>query len=190
MTDRRHSDKRARSEASAENADRDADSLSDYSESSDSAAFTPVAQNGISLLSEAVSTQLVHRDTEVLLADHFASTYYDTIMLPDCHADFYVGWTRSIQQIMKDHHALYYAVLSCSASQFHSLTQVPQMHDLALDYYSRSMKKVGQLLDRKSVAMDDVLLNSIIFLYLNGVSVYIIVNEKKDPDVYFAVNSV
>lgn len=122
------------------------------------------------MLSEMTTLQLVHRDTDALLVNHFADRYYDTIVLPDCHADFYVGWTRSIQQIMKEHPALYYAVLACSASQFHSLTQVSQMHDLALDYYSRSMKKVGQLLGRTSVAMDDVLLNSIIFLYLNGVS--------------------
>lgn len=155
---------------------KDTDLLSDYSdysepsEPSDFAASTPVTHDRFPMVSEATSMQLVHRDTELLLVDHFANTYYDTIMLPDCHSDFYVGWTRSIQQIMKEHQALYYAVLACSASQFHSLTQIPQIHDLALDYYSRSMKKVGQLLDRRSVAMDDVLLNSIIFLYLNGVS--------------------
>lgn len=170
MTDRRHREQRLHREASADNVSEDNESLSEISDYSDSTTLTPVPQTGFSMLSEATSLQVVHRDTEVLLVNHFADKYYQTIVLPDCHADFYVGWTNSIQQIMGEHPALYYAVLACSASQFHSLTQVLQMHDLALDYYSRSMKKVGQLLCRTSVAMDDVLLNSIIFLYLNGVS--------------------
>lgn len=170
MTDRRYSSKRSQQASPAASA---ADTVRPLGTVSDPILriikSSPSECMQLSRLSESTSIQAMRYNIEPLLVDHFANTYYSTILLPDCHADFYHGWIADIQRLMKQHKSVYYSVLACSASQIHSLSSVPHMGELALDYYSQSIKEVSRLLDLSSVATHDGPLNSIILLYLHGV---------------------
>lgn len=118
--------------------------------------------------SESVAGQIILRDVEPLVSANFFDKYFDMIVLPNCHPQYYHGWIAEIKQLMTQHPSLYYSVLACSASQVHSLSGTSQMHGLALEYYDRSIKGVLQLLEVESVATHNGLLMSIILLYLHG----------------------
>ncbi|KPI35889.1 uncharacterized protein AB675_10415 [Cyphellophora attinorum] len=122
----------------------------------------------LSLRSESVSSQIMRRDVEPLVSANFFDNYFDMVLLPDCHPQFYHGSLGEIKDLMTKHPSLYFALLACSAAQVHSLSGTSQLHGLALEYYDRGIKHVSELLDVDSVANHDGLLITIILLYLHG----------------------
>jgi hypothetical protein len=115
-----------------------------------------------------MSSQIMRRDVEPLVSANFFDNYFNMIVLPNCHPQFYHGWIGEIKDLMTKHPSLYYSMLACSAAQVHSLSGTSQLHGLALEYYDRGIKYVSQLLDVDSVANHNGLLMSIILLYLHG----------------------
>lgn len=126
------------------------------------------AKDAISMQSARVACRIILRDVEPVVSANFFDKYFNMIVLPNCHPQFYHGWIAEIKQLMTQHPSLYYSVLACSASQVHSLSGTPQMRGLALEYYDRSIKGVLQLVDVESAATHNGLLMTIILLYLHG----------------------
>jgi hypothetical protein len=110
----------------------------------------------------------MRRDVEPLVSANFFDNYFDMVLLPDCHPQFYHGSLGEIKDLMTKHPSLYFALLACSAAQVCSLSGTSQLHGLALEYYDRGIKHVSELLDVDSVANHDGLLITIILLYLHG----------------------
>ena len=105
-----------------------------------------------------------------MVSANFFDKYFDMIILPDCHPQFYHGWLSSLRSLSLQHPSLYYSILACSASQVYVLKQVQPFRQLTLEYYDRSIKGVSQLLSTsgEAVATNNALLMSIILLYIHG----------------------
>jgi hypothetical protein len=126
--------------------------------------YTP----NVSLVSEALSGRIVSRDIEPLVSQNFFDKYLNMILLPDCHQQFYQGWSSEIRQLMSQHHSLYYSILACSAAQVYRLDGIAPLRELTLEYYDRGIKGVSKLLTIPGIVHDNALLTSIIMLYLHG----------------------
>jgi hypothetical protein len=122
----------------------------------------------LSVKSESIASQIMRRDIEPIVSANFFDKYFDMIVLPNCHPQFYHGWISEIKELMTLHPSLYYSMLACSAAQVHSLSGTSQLHGLALEYYGQSMRYVSRLLDSESLVNHNGLLMSIILLYLHG----------------------
>lgn len=122
----------------------------------------------LSVQSESIANQIVRRDIEPLFSANFFDKYFDMIVLPNCHPQFYHGWIDEIKELMAHNPSLYYSMLACSATQVHAYSGTAQLLGLALEYYGQGMRHVSRLLEVDSVANHNGLLMSIILLYLHG----------------------
>lgn len=122
------------------------------------------------LLSESAAHQVMAKGLEFVLCRHFVEKYYDLIVLPDCHPEFYTGWITEIQELMARHKSLQYSVLACAASHVHFIDASVQMQELALTYYSHALRGLSEMLASASqVENHNGLLMSVMLLYLHGV---------------------
>ncbi|KIX10425.1 uncharacterized protein Z518_01507 [Rhinocladiella mackenziei CBS 650.93] len=121
------------------------------------------------LLSESAAHQVLCHDLESVLSRHFVEKYYDLILLPNCHPEFYHGWITEIQHLMIRHKSLQYSVLACAASHLHFIDASSQMQELALTYYSHAIRGLSEILASASqIENHNGLLMSVILLYLHG----------------------
>ncbi|KAF2024532.1 hypothetical protein EK21DRAFT_78511 [Setomelanomma holmii] len=119
---------------------------------------------------EAAHTRLTI-DLEVVISRHFIETYYGYLLLPNCHPDFHDGWIRDIQDLMGGDESLRYAVLANAASHIHNMDTNPGMQNLALKFYSKSIRGLSHTLVQASnpyLTNCNGLLMSIMLLYLHG----------------------
>ncbi|KAI1614225.1 hypothetical protein EDD37DRAFT_594913 [Exophiala viscosa] len=123
----------------------------------------------LSLLSESVAHRALSRDLEPVIARHFVDKYYDLLLLPNCHPDYYWGWISDIQRLMRECKSLQYSVLACAASHLHYIDDSSQMQELALTYYSHALRGLSELLAQPGqLESHNGLLMSVILLYLHG----------------------
>jgi hypothetical protein len=109
---------------------------------------------------------------EVAIAHHFVDHYYPHLISFDCDPTFRLEWLSSIQKSMPQCTSLRYSVLANAASHIFLTGQCPQMQDLAIHYYTRSLRGLGTAISHLDTsnwqfAHNDIL-TSIIFLYLHG----------------------
>jgi hypothetical protein len=77
--------------------------------------------------------------------------------------------SESIQALMQDSTSLQYSVLANAASHVHWIDGKPQMQELALSYYSRSIRGLSDTLAGKGPQDENATLMSVMLLYLHGV---------------------
>lgn len=111
-------------------------------------------------------------DLEVAIARHFVDHFYPHLISLDCDRQFRLEWLRSIQDSMPHCAGLRYSVLANAASHLFLGGQGARMQDLALHYYTRSLRGLGTAISRfhtreGSHCTNDIL-TSMIFLYLHG----------------------
>ncbi|KIV96701.1 hypothetical protein PV10_00530 [Exophiala mesophila] len=124
---------------------------------------------GPCFLAESVSHQILSRDLEMAIARHFSDKYYRLILLPNCNAEFYIGWITQIELLMAHYKSLQYSVLACAASHLHFIDASDQMQELSLTYYSQSIRGLSEILAAKAhLENDNGFLTSVILLYLHG----------------------
>ncbi|KIX98490.1 uncharacterized protein Z520_05791 [Fonsecaea multimorphosa CBS 102226] len=74
-----------------------------------------------------------------------------------------------IKKFMVQYKALQYSLLACSASHLHFVDAAPWMQELALVYYSNSVKGLSEALrEGAQLKNDDAFLTSVILLYIHG----------------------
>lgn len=111
-------------------------------------------------------------DLEVAIARHFVDEYYPRLISLDCDQQFRLEWLRSIQESMPHCAGLRYSVLANAASHLFLAGQSSRMQDLALHYYTRSLRGLSTAISRSDTnewkcGKNDIL-TSMIFLYLHG----------------------
>lgn len=131
--------------------------------------------NAICHLSEAAAHRQLTGDMEGHLSRYFFDKYFALLLLPNCHPDFYNGWISEIRQFMVGEKSLRYSALANAASHLHFVDSSSPMQELALTYYSNSLRGLSKLLAQGCpLENHDGLLMSVIFLYLHGVSISIL----------------
>lgn len=117
------------------------------------------------------TSNLLARDMEVVISQHFIDQSYGLIMLPNSHIGFYHGWLAEIQELIPSCEAMYYSMLACAASHLHLKDSCATMQQLALMYYSKALEKLSRLLAINSnLENHNGLLSSVILLNIHGVS--------------------
>ena len=108
---------------------------------------------------------------EPFLGRHFVQEYFDLLLNPDSNVAFHDDWINDIQRLMQSSKSLKYSVLANAASHMHWIDGTPQMQELALSYYSRSVKDLSTTLASPSLPNNQfyATLMAIILLYLHGV---------------------
>jgi hypothetical protein len=109
---------------------------------------------------------------EIAVARHFVDHFYPHLLSLDCDRHFHQEWLRSIQKSMPHSTGLRYSVLANAASHLFLAGRCPQMQDLALHYYTRSLRGLGTAISQSDTndwecGKNDIL-TSMIFLYLHG----------------------
>lgn len=137
----------------------------------------------ISMESESVAQERLRTDMEPFLSRHFMQQYFDLLLNPDSHNDFYDDWINDIKRLMQNSKSLQYSVLANAASHMHWIDKSPQMQELALGYYSRSIKGLSETLAGTIRTQDqNATLMSVMLLYLHGVSHEARISVKRDFD--------
>lgn len=129
-----------------------------------------VAQRGLTA-EAAVSNAVVGSCLEIVVGRHFIDSYYSTLINPDSHHDFYDDWITDIQNFMEDSTGLRYSVLANAASNLYLSGEPGQMQELALSYYSQSLRGVTWAVVDASDKQEDrrnAVLMSVMLLYLHG----------------------
>ena len=128
---------------------------------------SPVLVTGYDIASRTLGT-----DLEVAIARHFVDHFYPHLISLDCDQQFRIEWLHSIQESMPHCAGLRYSVLANAASHLFLAGESSRMQDLALHYYTRSLRGLSTAISRcdnnewKSGKND--ILTSMIFLYLHG----------------------
>ncbi|CAI4215975.1 unnamed protein product [Parascedosporium putredinis] len=141
--------------------------------------FLPVAGGGmplsvpleLQLINEAGAAHgVISRDLEMVISRHFIERYYGLLLLPNGHPGFYNGWITEIQELMTRHKSLYYSLLANAASHIHFIDTSSTMQELALTYYSHSLKDLSRLLATSAHELQNHngILMSVMLLYLHG----------------------
>jgi hypothetical protein len=127
----------------------------------------------ISIQSVATAHKKLTTDLEVVVSRHFIETYYRFLLLPNCHRAFYDGWIHDIQELMVTDESLRYSVLANAASHIHNMDTNPGMQSLSLQYYSKSITGLNNILVQANnpfLKSCNGFLTSVMLLYLHGVS--------------------
>ncbi|KAH7413827.1 hypothetical protein DE146DRAFT_8670 [Phaeosphaeria sp. MPI-PUGE-AT-0046c] len=125
----------------------------------------------ICIQSENTARERITIDLEVVISRHFIEKYYGFLLLPNCHHAFHDGWIRDIQSLMVTDQSVRYSVLANAASHIHNMDTNPSMQSVALQYYSKSIQGLTDVLNQ---AKDPYLttcngfLMSVMLLYLHG----------------------
>jgi hypothetical protein len=126
----------------------------------------------VCLQSENTARGQLSIDLEVVISRHFIEKYYGFLLLPNCHQDFREGWIRDIQILMVTDEGLRYSVLANAASHIHNADTNPVMQRIALQYYSKSIRGLTDVLSHANdpyLTTSNGFLMSIMLLYLHGV---------------------
>ena len=126
--------------------------------------------------------QRLKNDMEPFLSRHFVKQYFDLLLNPDGHVDFHDDWITDIQRLMQNSKSLRNSVLANAASHMHWMDGLPQMQELALNYYGRSVKGLSDALSGTLIQNENATLMSVMFLYLHGVSQNTRVMAECKPD--------
>lgn len=123
------------------------------------------------LISAPTSFEELAHDIKPIIFDHFNDKYYQLILLPSCHPEYYWETFNEIERLMPDCRGLQHTVLANAASHIYSIGRSGSMKELALVYYSHALRDLHQLLETASeLENDNGLLMSVILLYTLGVS--------------------
>lgn len=130
------------------------------------------ADSPISLAGSELALRTLGTDLEVAIARHFVDDFYPRLISLDCDQQFRLEWLRSIQESMPHCAGLRYSVLANAASHLFLAGESSRMQDLALRYYTRSLRGLGTAISRSDTnewkcGRNDIL-TSMIFLYLHG----------------------
>ena len=137
------------------------------------------------LLTEAGAAHgVISRDLEMVISRHFIERYYGLLLLPNGHPGFYNGWIIEIQELMTRHKSLYYSLLANAASHIHFIDTSSTMQELALTYYSNSLKDLSRLLETAGHELQNHngILMSVMLLYLHGVCFVYSPSQKLPAD--------
>jgi hypothetical protein len=127
----------------------------------------------VCLQPESTAREKLTVDLEVIISRHFIEKYYRFLLLPNCHRAFHDGWIREIQELMVTDESLRYSVLANAAAHIHNMDMNQGMQSVALQYYSKSIRGLTNILDEASnpyLASCNGFLMSVMLLYLHGVS--------------------
>ena len=167
MIDRRFGSRNTKSSPTPVNAS----SQSSPTTTSRSDSASPSAGGSPSIQSEALSQKFLHLELEPVISRHFIDSYYELIINPESHLDFYDDWINDLQAVMSKSKALRYSMLANSAAHLSTVNGSSSMNDLALSYYSHSMSALVEAIDKKPESQDpNAVLMSVMLLYLHGVS--------------------
>lgn len=125
----------------------------------------------VCLQSESTAREQLTVGFEVIISRHFIEKYYCFLLLPNCHRDFRDGWIREIKELMITDESLRYSVLANAASHIHNMDANPGMQSIALQYYSKSIRGLTDILNQASnpyLASSNGFLMSVMLLYLHG----------------------
>jgi hypothetical protein len=127
----------------------------------------PLSTAGFDIVFRTLETGL-----EVAMIRHFVDDFYPHLINLDCDRQFRLEWLRSIQEWMPHCMGLRYSVLANAASNLFLAGQCSRMRDLALHYYTRSLRGLATTISQSETSEwkcggNDVL-TSMIFLYLHG----------------------
>lgn len=128
----------------------------------------------VCLQSENTARVKLGIDLEVVISRHFIEKYYGFLLLPNCHRAFHEGWIRDIQDLMVTDESLRYSVLANAASHIHNMDTNPGMQSVALQYYSKSIRGLTDVLSHANdpyLTRCNGFLMSIMLLYLHGVRI-------------------
>jgi hypothetical protein len=132
------------------------------------------SRNLITTQSQNTAQKKFMVDLEVVISRHFIEKYYRFLLLPNCHQVFHDGWIHDIQELMVNNESLRYSVLANAASHIHNMDTNPVMQSLSLQYYSKSLRSLTDVLVQANnpfLASCNGFLTSVMLLYLHGVSV-------------------
>lgn len=119
-----------------------------------------------------IASRTLGADLEVAIARHFVDHFYPHLISLDCDQQFRLEWLHRIQESMPHCAGLRYSVLANAASHLFLAGESSRIQDLALHYYTRSLRGLSTAISRcdnnewKSGKND--ILTSMIFLYPHG----------------------
>jgi hypothetical protein len=124
--------------------------------------------------SESTAQRRSAIDLEIVISRHFIEKYYGFLLLPNCHRSFHDGWISEIQELMTTNRGLRYSVFANAASHIHNIDTHQGMQSLALQYYSKSIRELSDVLDQANnpcIVSCNGFLTSVMLLYLHGVGI-------------------
>ncbi|KAF2109666.1 hypothetical protein BDV96DRAFT_651644 [Lophiotrema nucula] len=123
----------------------------------------------ISFTSDKAARHALSSHLEDTFSRHFVKDYSSLLLLPNCHPDFYQGWINELQDLMVQENGLRYSVLANAASHMHFVEECPKMQQMALLYYSKSLKGLSDMIVKSSqFESHNGVLMSVMLLYLHG----------------------
>jgi hypothetical protein len=126
----------------------------------------------ISLAESEIALRTLGTDLEVAIARHFVDDFYPHLISLDCDQQFRLEWLHGIQESMPHCAGLRYSVLANAASHLFLAGQSLRMQDLALHYYTCSLRGLSTAISRSDASEwrcgGNAILTSMIFLYLHG----------------------
>ncbi|KAH8731971.1 hypothetical protein GQ44DRAFT_270319 [Phaeosphaeriaceae sp. PMI808] len=111
------------------------------------------------------------RDLEVIMSRHFIDKFFAVIVLPESHSAFVSDWITKIQSLWTNSSSVRFAVLANASSHLHNYDANTRMQSLALNYYSKSVKGLSDVLVKSKnqhFVNSEGFLISIILLYVHG----------------------
>jgi hypothetical protein len=169
LTDRRYGSRRA---AESPISSVSIPSSFDISSANDNAEYIhALCKTDVCLQSNSIAHQSLGRDLKSVILRHFSQTYYGLLINPNSDLAFYNVLVTNLQKLMAGSKSLEYSMLANAASHMHFVDGSPQMQELALTYYSKSIKGLAETLASARRRQDhDAILMSVELLYLHGVS--------------------
>jgi hypothetical protein len=120
---------------------------------------------------------------EPILMHHFRDKLLPLLSSPESSSELYDRFFCRIQQNAPTYKKLRYTVLANTASHLYLTDRSSQMQDLALGYYSQSLREMSREVAKPTCTVDDTegtILISIIMLYLHGVCTFAINTQSKE----------
>lgn len=119
-----------------------------------------------------IASQTLGFNVEVAIACHFVDHFYPHLISLDCDQQFRLEWLHNIQESMPHCAGLRYSVLVNAASHLSLAGENLRMQDLALHYYTRSLRGLSKAISQSDtnewkLGKNDIL-TSVIFLCLHG----------------------
>jgi hypothetical protein len=106
-----------------------------------------------------------------VVAKYFVDIYFNLIINPESHPDFYQDWLDDLQAKMKSFKALRYSALANAASHIATADESDGMYELGINFYSRSIRGLSEALAANNRCQDQyAILMTVMLLYIHGVS--------------------
>jgi hypothetical protein len=124
-----------------------------------------------------------HEILEPILMHHFKDKLLPLLSNPESSSELYDQFFCRIQQNAPTYKKLRYTVLANTASHLYLIDRSSQMQDLALSYYSQSLREMSREVAKRTCMVDNTsgtMFVSIVMLYLHGVCTFAITTQSEE----------